>query len=148
MQRNIFKTIMAMTLLCIMIVNGTVVYTSAEEGISPYYTNCDSCKTIFNISSSGLASTAVVYRANPDTFTQAKVSVKIQKKTLLFFWTTVDIGTSDDVWTGYCSDVYGEIYYDLQLSNTGTYRAVVTVEIMGNTGVVDTIEETIEAKYS
>ena len=148
MKKHLFKTIMALTLICVMAVNVMPFYAFAAEGVSPRFTNCHSCDITFNINSSGVASTDVTYMAYGETFTQAKLSVKIQKKTLWFFWTTVDIGTSDDVWTGYCTDIYGEIYYDLQLSSTGTYRAIITVEFFGNTGVVDTIEETMEDKYS
>lgn len=148
MKRNIFKTITSITLICLIVVNVIPFNAFAAEEVSPRYTNCNSCDVMFSINSSGVASTDITYTAYSSTFTQAKLSVKIQKKTLWFFWTTVDIGTSDDVWTGYCTDIYGEIYYDLQLSSTGTYRAIITVEFFGNTGVVDTIEETMEDKYS
>ena len=149
MKRNIFKTIMAVTLICVMAVNVMPFYAFAAEGISPRYTNCDSCDIMFSINSSGVASTDVTYMADRNTFTQAKMTLKIQKKILWLFWTTVEIpNTSYNEWTGYCTDIAGEIYYDLQLSSTGTYRAIITVEFFGNTGVVDTIEETMEDKYS
>lgn len=147
MKRNIFKFTMAIMLLCIMSVNGLAVYASAAS-ISPRYTNCAECATNFYITSSGVAYTDITYYAYSGVFTQANISVKIQKKTFLFFWSTVDIGTSDDIWRTTSTDIFGDIVYTLQLSDTGTYRAVITVEFMGNTGVVDTIEETIEAKYS
>ena len=139
---------MSITLICLIAVNIIPFNAFAAEGVSPRYTNCNSCDIMFSINSSGVASTDITYTAYSSTFTQAKLSVKIQKKTLWLFWTTVDIGTSDDVWTGYCTDIYGDMYYDLQLTSTGTYRAIITVEFFGNTGEVDTIEETMEDKYS
>jgi len=147
MKKITFKTMMVIVLFCAMAANGMAVCVSAETGISPRYTNCSYCDVMFDISSTGIASTDATYMGH-ETFTQAKMSVKVQKKTMFFFWATVDIGTPDDIWVVYCYDRVGELVYDLQLYDKGTFRAVITIEFMGTTGVVDTIERTLEATYS
>ena len=146
MKRNIFKTITSIILICIMSVNGLTFYTSAE-GISPRYANISDYDVNFYIPSGGMSQTVINYTAI-GTFTQAKISIEVQKKTMLFFWTTVDIGMSDNVWRTTSTNPTGFVTYRLQLSETGTYRAIVTIEFMGSSGVTDTIEKTIEAKYN
>lgn len=146
MKKQKFKRIAAVILVCVMLFNISAIFVAAEER-EARETNCSVYSINFNISSTGIAETSVQYAAKEGIFTWAKLSVKIQKQNLLFFWTNVDIGTKDDVWEGYCSKVNGSIVYDLQLPKKGTYRAIVKVEFFGNTDVTDTMELTMEEKY-
>ena len=129
---------------------GTFTVSAAEnEGmVTPRFTNCDQCNFIFRVLDPGEAHISVRYSAKADVFTQAKLTVKIQKKFLGLFWRTVDIGTTNDEWIAYSNDVYGEFYNYFNVDGTGTYRAVFCVEIYGTSGAVDTIENTIEYKYT
>lgn len=73
--------------------------------------------------------------------------MKIQKRFLGIFWSTVDIGYTDNEWIAYCYDLNGTVYNSFPLEDTGTYRAVFTVEIYGKDGSVDTIEDKITSTY-
>ena len=120
----------------------------ASNGIiTPFYANCDSCSATFTVIDPGEAHFAVVYNAKPDVFTQAKVTVKIEKRFLGLFWTTVDIGEPNNEWIAYSNSTDGR-FYNVEIDGSGTYRATYTVEFRGVGGTVDIIEDSIECKYS
>ena len=90
---------------------------------------------------SGKAYAEVSYNAKTNVFSYASVTVKIQKRFLGIFWSTVD------EWTETCYDVNGYVENSTALEDTGTYRAVFTVEIYGRDGSVDEIEDKITSTY-
>ena len=55
------------------------VFSVNASEIMPLYDNTNVCKTTFLISDN-IAYVAVRYEGNPDSFAQAKITVKIQKK--------------------------------------------------------------------
>lgn len=145
---KIISTICIMTLLLNsvpFVVNATEY--DANQGITTYLVNCNRCTCMFNVTQEGMADVGVTYYAKDDVFTYAKLTVKIQKRVLGLFWSTVDIGESNNEWVVYCYDVYGNFYNSFPLESTGTYRAVFTVEFYGTSGEVDVIEDTIESAY-
>lgn len=89
----------------------------------------------------------MTYDAKVDVFSHAKISVKIPKRFLGIFWSTVDIGYTDNEWIAYNYDTDGYFSNSFPLEDTGTYRAVFTVEIYGKDGSVDTIEDKITSTY-
>lgn len=116
--------------------------------VTPRWSNTNVCSFSFTVSDPGVAYVNAKYTANANTFVQAKLTVKIQKKTLLLFWTTVDIGLSDNEWVVYSSAVNGNLSNSFNVDDTGTYRAVFTLEMSGTDGSVDEIVERKEYKYS
>ena len=90
----------------------------------------------------GDASFYVSYEARAATFTQAKLTVQIQKKFLGFFWRD-----AADEWVGYCTDLSGFFAATIPVDGSGTYRAILTLEVFG-TGDTDVIEETIKCTAS
>ena len=147
--KRLITTFMAVLMLFL---NCTPVVTSAspavynDSGISPYLSNCSSCTYSFS-AVEGEAHVAVSYVAKSETFTYAKLTVKIQKRFLGVFWSTVDIGETNNEWIAYCYDELGDFYNSFPLDSTGTYRAVLTIQFYGTTGVVDEIEDTIVSVY-
>ncbi len=120
--------------------NSTVL--NASSGISPRLTNCSGATFSFGVTSSGDATFVVTYEGRAASFSYAKLTVQVQKKFLGLFWRDVD------EWTGYCYDVSGRFYDSVPADGTGTYRALLTLEVYGTTGVTDVIEDTIDCKYS
>ncbi|MBR2313001.1 MAG: hypothetical protein IKA46_06910 [Clostridia bacterium] len=118
-----------------------------EEEIVPYWNNTNTCTFNFAVLDPGTAYVEAIYSAKAEAFTQAKLTVKIQKRFLGVFWKTVDIGLTDDEWISYCYDRNGEFYNSFAADGTGTYRAVFALEISGTGGETDVIERTIEYKY-
>ena len=149
-SRKIFAIIMAVVLFCATYLPLMTVTSYAADddiGISSYLVNCNLCTCTFSAAYGGMAQVGVTYNAKSDVFTYAKLTVKIQKRFLGLFWSTVDIGEPDNEWVAYCYDVHGDFYNSFPLESTGTYRAVFTVEFYGTSGEVDVIEDTIESAY-
>lgn len=102
----------------------------------------------FAISTSGKGSVKVWYSAESSEFKQVKLVVKLQKQVLGLFWKTVDIGEVDNQWTVYSSNANDLLYYYVNIEETGTYRAIISLEIMNTSDNVDKIEKTIECEYN
>lgn len=115
----------------------------ATEQVIPRYTNTLAANMAFSVDANG-AHVVTTYEAVEETFLQAKLTVKLEKKVLGLFWT--DVG---DTWTSdYCYDYLGYISGTLPASGKGTYRATFKLTVYGNQGIADVIDHTAEYKYS
>lgn len=142
----ILSTILAISLLF----GGTLsILASAEDeitSVSPRLSNCEAATFNFSVSNNTLC-TCVTYYGNSETFTHAKLTLSFQKKYMLFFWKTVEIGYIDEEWMGYCYDLDGYFYQEFPATGSGTYRANFYFEIYGTSGVTDVLEKTVEREY-
>ncbi len=134
-------------LICLSIVMliGVFVNTAGASDVMPCFNNTSSVIDSFGINSNGKATVAVDYSGY--TSSSATITVKLQKKFLIFFWKDVDIGQPDNTWTDY---VYGTDFtkeYTHYLSDTGKYRAIITYTVSGVGGPDDVIEHTHEDEY-
>ena len=143
------KKLMLILLACMMlhVMSLPISATSENEQIAPCYINANSYTDEFIITDSGIAVVMVTYQGLPSAFTKADISVKIQKKFLFLFWNDVDIGYPNNEWTDECTDLNGTFYNTFAVNGTGTYRALITVNIYGHTSGYDTIELIREYKY-
>ncbi len=116
-------------------------------GIAPCFTNISSCSCSFGIFDPGEAYLDLTYTAREAYFLQARLEVKIQKRYLLLFWETIDIGEPNNTWVGLCNEVDGHFYESFPIDGAGTYRVVYTLKVFGNAGVTDIYEDTIEDTY-
>ncbi|MBQ3489434.1 MAG: hypothetical protein IJA86_02465 [Clostridia bacterium] len=108
------------------------------DGVSLLNNNVSEAYIDFDISSDGQAFVSVRYNGYPNVTTDARITIKIEKRNLLIFW----------------KDVVDEIYYiggnsyshtyAYQLEKTGTYRCTVEYTISGIGGADDvlTFEDT------
>lgn len=135
------KTALILSVIMVITMLFAAAFPASAEGISPRWSNSDECTTAFGVDDNGIAMVAISYTGRAGVFTSAKATVKIEKQFLWFFWNTVD------EWTGTCTDLLGDMYYETQVDGRGTYRAVITVEFYGTSGVTDTVEDTIDAIY-
>ena len=147
MKKRIFVFILAVLTVLAVCAQTTSAAVVSKTEIVPRWGNTTECRTGFNITTSGIGHVYVSYTGNSN-FSYTKVTVEIQKRFLGLFWKTVEIGYTDDQWIGYCYDMVGSVSNSFALEDTGTYRANFTIEIIGNDGSVDTIEDQIECKYS
>ena len=111
----------------------------ASEKISPRLSHLANSKSIFSATSNG--GYATVTYDGYSSFVRADVTIKVQKRFLLVFWT--DVGE----WSSTSTDKNGMFVHTFTLDGSGTYRASFTLVITGNDGTVDTITDTIESKY-
>ena len=149
MKKNV-KVFLTMIMAVLMLWTASVsVYASdADAGIMPRLDNCHDFVMTFTVADPGVAHFAVDYNGNENTFVQAKLTVVFQKKFLGLFWRKVDIGTTNNEWVAYSTELQYMFYDTVTMDGTGTYRANFTLEISGTGGTTDVIEETIECKYS
>lgn len=146
-----FTTLFLSTLLAIsLLFGGTMsILVSAEEeisNISPRLSNCDTATFSFSVIDNTLC-IYTSYCGKAETFTHAKLTVSFQKKYLLLFWKTVEIGYIDEEWMGYCYALDGEFYQEFPATGSGKYRANFYFEVYGRSGVTDVLEKTIEDDY-
>ena len=146
-----FTTLFLSTLLAItLLFGGTMsILVSAEEeisSVSPRLSNCSAATFHFGISNGNLCA-GVTYNGKSETFTHAKLTLSFEKKYLIFFWKTVEIGYIDEEWTGYCYDLDGYLYQEFPATGSGTYKANFKLEIYGRSGVIDVIEDSIQCEY-
>lgn len=136
-----FTKLITMLLIAVILCTSVLpLFANAAGEATPRYVNTNDCYLYF-VASDGQAVASVSYRAKSAAFSYATISVKIQKRFLGIFWSTVD------EWTETCYDVNGYVENSTDLEDTGTYRAVFTVEIYGIDGSVDVIEDKITSTY-
>ena len=97
--------------------------------------------TNFVILDTGEAIVAVNYEGYTDITTGATITIKIEKKTLLFFWSDV----IDETITAVGESYFNEFHY--QLEDKGTYRCTVVYTVSGTGGADDVLTFEDTAKY-
>ena len=145
--RKITKLLLTSTLVVVLLLCSTLgVFAESKSEITPFYVNANDVYFKLIVSNAG-ATFEVNYKGN-SSFARAELSVKLQKKTLGIFWSTVDIPGSDDIWKGSSTLQTCTFFDTLPIDGTGTYRAVFTLNIYGTDGTVEEIEEKVEYKYN
>ena len=109
--------------------------------IMPLNNNTGLTKTRFVITDTGDAIVSVKYEGYPNITTGATITIKIEKRSFLLFWSDVveEIITVSDTF------YFNELHY--QLEDTGTYRCTVEYVISGSGGADDVITYEEEQKY-
>lgn len=153
MKKRVLTFILILSILFVAGIGGVTVsakdYSSSNaKTTSPRLINCEECDFTFKVFDPGEAHVLATYSAKADVFTQSKLTVKIQKKILGLFWQSLKINGSSDEWTAYSYAVNEAFSKSFPIDSTGTYRAVFCLEIYVTSGAVETIEDTIEYKYT
>ena len=148
-MKKFFKMLVTLLVSTAILVSG-VVAVSADGGtteIMPRWNVAEDNDFTFIVSNTNKANVSVSYIADSTNFQKANLTVKLEKRFLLLFWTTVDIGYSNNEWTASSTDPNGYFYNTFTVNGKGMYRAHITLEITGKNGQKDVIEETIEYEY-
>ena len=119
---------------------------AAETQIQPRSNNYIVANATFTISSTGEASLTARYVGYASVFDGANVTSKIQKNES-GTWVDVNNGQPDNTWTDTSTLVSFNTTHTHQLTERGTYRAVVNFEIWGRGGATDYAERIIEYTY-
>ena len=148
-MKKFFKTLLTLLVSTAILVSG-VVAVSADNGtneIMPRWNIALQKNFSFVVSNANQAIVNVKYSADSTNFQKANLTVKLEKRFLLLFWTTVDIGYTNNEWTASSTNPNGNFYNTFTVNGKGTYRAHITLEIIGKNGQKDVIEETLEYEY-
>ena len=137
-MRKITKTLVAILLIAVLSMTSITSFAS-DEGISPRLSHTGDAAFAFSATANG-GYIDVTYLGY-DSFVRADLTVKIEKRFLLFFWTDVD------TWSASNTRIDGYFVHTFNLTGSGTYRATFTLTITGNDGTVDTIPFELEDSY-
>ncbi|MBE6697646.1 MAG: hypothetical protein E7581_03895 [Ruminococcaceae bacterium] len=144
LRKNIFILFLLFTILNL--VSLQVSANTTDLQISPRYLNMSNYTAVFSITDPETAVVDVWYYGKEEVFSRAEITVKIQKK-ILVFWTDVDIGYANNVWTDSNTQVYGSFFNTFSINGAGKYRALITLKVFDALGSCDTIEMTREYEY-
>ena len=133
-----------MAVLCIFLVFSLSVPVSAVEARLSHGIRAN---MLFGITETGLSEVYVDYIGNESSFTSVTVETYIQKRSLGFIWTKIDNGEVDKTWVDSSTAVDGFFVHQLQLDDTGTYRAVFKITFSGTGAEDDVITDKIEYVY-
>ena len=109
--------------------------------ISLYNNNTAGMNSAFVITETGEAIVGVNYEGYTGVTTGATITIKIEKRTLLFFWSDV----VDETITAVGDRYFKEFYY--QLEDKGTYRCTVVYTVSGTGGPDDVLTFEDTKKY-
>lgn len=111
------------------------------------YNNTVSATLNCSVNSSGRLTAAMNVTGIAGTTKKIQVELYVEKRFLLVFWSRVDIGYTDNVWTDSVSGYYYNNSFHTDLSSTGTYRTTVTYTVSGSGGADDVITKTSTVTY-
>ncbi len=134
--------IISFAMLVIMLFAMAIPTMAAENGITPRYNNTGSTEAVFVIYDDGEAIVSFTCIGYEGITTRIVVETKIQKK-FLWWWNDVD----DASWIDESNKDYCVGDHTIQLTKSGTYRAVITYNVYGSGGEADVITAEIEKKY-
>lgn len=134
--------IISFVMLVIMLFAMAIPTMATDNAIMPRYNNTSTTEAVFIIDDNGLATISYTCLGYEGITTRIVVETKIQKK-FLWWWNDVD-GAS---WTDESNKDYCAYDHSIQLTKSGTYRAVITYNVYGSGGEADVITAEIEKKY-
>ena len=144
-RKQLLRAITMLLTAALLCTGGFAVH--ADDGIMP----CNEIMTYRQLNfaiTNGNAKLTCNFSADESAFSYAKFTLKIQKKTLGFIWTTVDIGEPNNERTYYLYDCHTNFTASYAINSTGTYRAVMKLEVVGYDGTTDSYESTQEYVYN
>lgn len=111
------------------------------------YNNTNNTSLDCSVSSGGQLSAVLAVTGIKGTTSRISVELYVEKRVLLVFWSRVDIGCPNNVWTDAVNSYnYGNTF-TTNLSSTGTYRVTVTYTVSGSGGADDVITKTQTVTY-
>lgn len=139
MKRTV--SILTAAVICLCAVLYLPVKVSAEEGITPYYTNFFDGDVTLKVSSSGYANVTAKVFTNSKT-TSGTIYTYIQQK-YGSSWDIINNGQSNNKWADAFEASDKTVNHYMYLPVKGTYRAVAVFYVSGTGGIADSI-----VKYS
>ena len=133
------RRILPSLIIAIILILSSSTSAFAVFSYEPKFNNTITASSVASISDGGLLTITNKY--------QGEITTYVEKKTMGFFWTRVDIGQPDNQWHDV---IYNYMYigdHTFQLASHGTYRITVIYVISGTGGDPDTITRTTTKTY-
>ena len=140
-MKKTIKTFLLIILSMIMYFTSIPAYAAETENqATPRLSHMAEASFAFDATSSG-GYIDCRYTGYEASFIHAKLTVKVEKRSLLVFWN--EVGT----WTSASMDLDGSFYHVMALNGSGTYRATFTLQVTGVDMTVDVVDMVIESSY-
>ena len=140
------RRILPSLIIAIILILSSSTSAFAVFSYEPKFNNI-TANSVASISDGGLLTITNKYQGIKGTTTKGEITTYVEKKTMGFFWTRVDIGQPDNQWHDV---IYNYMYigdHTFQLASHGTYRITVIYVISGTGGDPDTITRTTTKTY-
>lgn len=111
------------------------------------YNNTYSATQSSSVNSNGKLSTQLSVTGIKGTTQRIETELYVEKRILLVFWSRVDIGCPNNVWTDAVNSYLYSNTFTHDLTSTGTYRVTVTYTVSGTGGTDDVITITKTVTY-
>ncbi len=134
-MKKLIAFILTLTLVCL--ITAIPVF-AAEKNIMPISDDESGATVAFGIDSDGNATARVIYSVPVGTVRSVNVTILVEKKFLLFFWTEVDSWSAT-----FTEDSF--IYTETFSASSGTHRATFTIEVTAADGTTENYTKQIEA---
>ena len=143
---SMVKRVSVFALALLTLVMGVVVpYRRAEAATT--YNNTISASILCNINLNGCLGASLSVTGMKGKTTKISVELYVEKKVLGVFWSRVNIGCPNNVWTDSTTGTNYSNTFSFDLSSTGTYRVTVTFTVSGSGGSDDIIVKTSTVTY-
>lgn len=140
------KKVTVFALALLMLVMSVLVPMKKAEA-AMMYNNTYDADLFCTINSSGQLQASLSVTGYKSKTTHISVELYVEKKVLGLFWSRVDIGYTNNVWTDSTTNYRYSNSFTTNLSSTGTYRVTVTYTVSGTGGVSDIIVKTSTVSY-
>ena len=138
-MKNHFRNLLTLTLSICMLtatVSSTTIY---GNEITPRYNNTASASLNTTVNSNGTLTISYNCQGYSSATSKIVITTYIEKQFLFFFWTRVDIGTTNNEWSQTINNYRYTGTLTFMLPSTGTYRTTVTYKVYGSGGTTDEI---------
>lgn len=139
------KGSMLVLALLMMIMSVYVPFKQAEAAMT--YNNTSNAYLSGSVDSNGNLNAALCVYGKSGVTTRIDVELYVDKQFLGIFWTRVNIGYPNNVWTDYTTHYSYNNNFSTHLDSTGTYRITVTYTVSGTGGSADVIIKTSTVTY-
>lgn len=144
-MRKKMKKLFAIILTCLVVLSamaGPAWAAQPQPDVSPMYAVPISVDCVSDIDDDNVLYTTAAYNIGNAEYTRIKITIYVEKRSLLVLWNRVDIGQPNNEWVDYCYGWTNETFHSAQMPSSGTYRITTTFEVENGMDVVETITET------
>lgn len=145
MKTNTKSFVTLFLALLLLAMSIAVPFTKASAAIT--YNNTFDTDLQCSVNSNGKLSADLTVTGIKGKTNRIEVELYVEKRFLLVFWTKVDIGYPNNVWTDAVNAVNYSHTFTTNLNSTGTYRTTVTYTVSGSGGTADVITKTATVNY-
>ena len=133
-------------LVMIMLVMSIIVPIKKADAAT-MYNNTTLASAVPSVNSSGQLDVVLSVDGIKGKTNRIEVELYVEKRILGIFWTKVDIGYPNNIWTDAVNNYMYRNTFSMLLPSTGTFRVTVTYTVSGTGGMSDIITCTGTVNY-